>query len=62
MRRGQEEAGEGGKSRSMSKNKNLNRELEDLSILSKAKEGIGEKESKKKPNKVCNCHYGRVSY
>ena len=46
----------------MSKNKNLNRELEDLSILSKAKEGIGEKESKKKPNKVCNCHYGRVSY
>ena len=46
----------------MRMNKNLNRELEDLSILSEAKESIGEKESKEKPNEVCNCHYGRVSY
>ena len=32
----------------MSMNKNLNRKLEELSILSQSKEGIGEKESKEK--------------
>ena len=42
-------------------NKNLNRELEDLSILSEPKESIGEKESKEKPDEVGDCHDGRVS-
>ena len=45
----------------MSMKENLNRQLKDFSILGESKEGVGEKESKEKPNKMGNCHYGRVS-
>ena len=40
---------------------NLNRQLEDLSILCQSKEGVGEKESEEKPYEVSNSHDGSVS-
>ena len=45
----------------MGTKKNLNRQLEDFSILGKSEESVGEKESKEKPDKVGDGHDGSVS-
>ena len=45
----------------MSMKKNLNRQLQNLSILGQSKEGVGEKKSEEKPDKVGDGHDGSVS-
>ena len=40
---------------------NLNRQLENFSILSQSKESVGEKKGKEKPDKVGDGHDGSVA-
>ncbi len=45
----------------MSMKENLNRQMKNFSILRQSKEGIREKKSTEKPDKVGVCHDGSVS-